>query len=564
MRCRLYTLSGALLLTTAALLPARQAQGHGMELSLRQFGDGEFAMVADQGRIFTVGELKQLLAMRSARFRPMQALIYGVDDLLQQGRVFPLYTKYAQAAPQPLTPEEERLVEQETQAYMRRLLFRREVTNKVPNPSLETLRSLYEEVKDERLRTPERLVVRRVLLPFQDAQTEEEARAKAEEIHAELSAGAPITTVLRQHGLAAPAQVIYPDQEPNKQLIEALLQSGDRQPISPVRLDQAYEIYVRQLHIPADHIAFEPSLELLSDTFIAAKTEELAAALFARIDKDLQLIRLVPSNLMTSGEMALDSDVLLFVGGEPIERQTLHQAIGWLAQQDAGVDFEEFRKAAMRSGVVQNLLLDAAIEDRNMAQDSEVQFFRQQLRTTLLARNALLPQVRPTVAQPTDEEVFSYWLEQKATEGMVPGLVQFDLLELPGDGPAPVGAQEQATGCRTQPCFDEVAEKLMEELPQALMMSGLQDHIRVLPHEVKAAAESGDLPRAVWFQGGEEEAPHQLFWVREYEPDEPLTDTESGRLKERLVQNRVQDALEELLLREAESLPVEVLINTEL
>ncbi len=542
-------------------LSSRPVEGHGLSQSLQRLRESESVAVVE-GKLYTVGDLTMLLGMRSARYRPNKAMVYGIEDLVMQARHAPVYRRLAEEAEQAgvrLSPSEEEGVQAGARAFARRLLLRREVFDMIAPPTDADLRAIHEEVKEERLATPERFIVRRIRMAADDEAGREEAERVLSLIRDEVMAGGDVVPVARARGLEAPSRVLYPEQEEDPSLVEALRGVPDGSVLAPRQLDGATEMVVRQLHIPGDTIPFESSVEMLLRIYHDREARRLGRGFFLRLADEPGNLLLVPENLQSVGELALDSDVVLVVAGRPVTRREMKDGLGWMAGAAGRGDLEAFRQRVLDSGVVQEALMDRHLGSVDQLRDAEVRSHAQYLAETLLARRMLMEPATALMVPAVEEDVLEHWRDKEASMGRFHGRVRYDQVGLPARVEGTAGWRNKLAGVATAEEFARVSREITSAVPGAILISGLQGHVAALPPAVNDRIVAGDVPGVVVTTPGENE-PLVALWITEGTADRRPTDEERDRSRLEVEEMRLQDAMERVLDEMSEQVTMEVLI----
>lgn len=530
---------------------------HGLELSVQQLSDSDSAGIVDE-RTLTVGEAKVLLAIRSARYRPGAALVYGMEDLADQIRYFPVYESFAdqaRAAGMCLTPEEESTLQAETEAFARLVLFEREIASRTPSPTLEMLRLLYEEIKDEAFHIPERLLIQKVVRHFEDVDSQEAEWEALKDAARELNDGATARSVFQNAGFKADSIVLHPGEEEDSDLVGALLRIDDRHALEPRQEDGALVLYYRQRGMDATHIPFQSSLEVLTTIYRAREHELLLGDYLKGLGGKPGLVRVIESNLASEGSLALPSDVLLVVAGEAITRGELQRALGWRINMANLIDSERFIEMALSTGVVQEHLLAHVIEADGLFDHHKVQFFHEQMALTLLARRILEPMALESPLVVSGAEALEQWRHERSTAGRLPGEVSYDRIKIGGNANLDEW-RESFRDASTHEVFRSLANRLMREDSTAVWMAGLLDHVSDLPGDARGILDAMEFPAAIVAESGAGEV--NVYWLREANPDEIPSALELERSREMLRKYRLQNRIEAILEEASTDFPVRI------
>jgi len=542
-------------------LSIQPVQGHGLSQSLQRLRESESVGIVE-GKLYTVGDLTTLLGMRSARYRSGRSMIYGMEDLLMMARHAKAYRDLAaEAEGAGVVPNDRELdwIESETRSFARRLVIRREILDKVVPPTVGDLREIYEEIKEEKLATPERIILRRVTIPVTDEQGASEAMRVLTDLGEEVAAGGEVTRLARALGLEAPSRVLYPAQEPDLELMDALRGLEDGDALAPRRVEGVVELLVRQMLIPADTIPFESSVEMLLQIHHDREAQRLSHEFFAQLAEEPGVLSLVPENLQSQGELALDSDVVVIVADNRMTRGDLREALGWMVSAASRGDLEEFRNRLLDSGAVQEALLDHHLDTQGWMESAEVQTYARDLTDTLLARRMLTEPATALMAPTVDEEVLEHWRDKEASLGRFHGRVRYDQVGLPAGVEGLADWQAKLAAVSSAEEFAQVSREIASAVPSAILMSGLQGHVSTLPPEVGGRLAAGLVPGVVVTTPVENE-PLVALWITEGTADRQPTTEERDQSRREVEEMRLQDAIEQVLDGMSEQLEMEVLV----
>lgn len=541
----------------AFLMMTSRMDAHGLELSVQQLSDKDPAGLVD-GEVITVGEAKTLLAIRSARYRPGVNLIYGMEDLATQVRHHPRYIQLAREAEkqgQVLSESEHNKLDSETRAFKKLILFEEAISSRVANPTLEMLRLLYEETKDTHFRTPERLLVQKLSIPFHDDQSQMEALEHLTGIQDKINEGMPLREAIGDNELTPVSLTLLPDQMEDSSLLDALKAAENRGAIKPRVEGNHAVLYYRQLYIPHAHVPLQSSLEALTSLFRNREHKRLVADYLGELASQPGMIRVLEPNLESVGTLALDSDILLIVGGEAITRGELKDAMGWNLNITSIMELDEFVDLALRTGLVQEHLMGAILQEKGLQDHPAVTFFREQFQITLMARRILEERALEEPLLVADGDALEQWRRERAVAGRLPGEVNYDKITIRSDD----GREEWRAHfdrISTHEEFRHVANRLMREDSSAIWMSGLLAHVSELPSEASEKLASMDFPSLV-IEEGETKV---VYWLREANPDETPNSGELERSRQMLWQYRLQDRVEAKLEEMKSDVPVEILL----
>ncbi|MCC5878176.1 MAG: hypothetical protein JJU11_18305 [Candidatus Sumerlaeia bacterium] len=533
-------------------------QSHGLELSVQQLRDTDPAgLVGEQ--MLTVGEVKTLLAIRSARYRPGANLIYGLDDLVDQIHYFPAYDQYARKATESgmkLDPGEEELLDRESANFARLVFFQREIASRVPNPTLEMLTSLYEETRDTYFRTPEMFLVQKVVLDADGDITAKNSQDVLDRVAYRINAGETVAGVLREHGLTPRSIAIYPEGEENRELIEALREIEDRKALPPQMEGESHVLYYRRLHRPAGHVPLPSSIDALGELFRYREQERLIAEYLGGIGRNTDLVRVVEVNLLAEASLALEDDALLVIGDDIVTRGELRSALGWRLESIGLLDEEKFLEMALSTGVVQHRLMDHLLEEKQISQRHEVLFHREQFRQTLLARKILEEEALKLPPDVSDEEAIEQWRIERSSAGRIPGEVGYSLITLKA-APGETRWRDAFNRASSVPDFRVVANELMREDPDAMWVTGLVAHVSEFPRRVVDVVEGGKFP-AVCVVRVEDKL--RVYHVLQARPDESPGEGELERARAMITKYKLQNRIEELLVNTSVDVNVQILL----
>jgi hypothetical protein len=289
------------------------------------------------------------------------------------------------------------------------------------------------------------------------------------------------------------------------------------------------------------------------------EARRLGDAFFTSLADEPGILVLVPENLQSVGELALDSDVILLVARRPMTRGEVESALGWMVTAVGRGDMDEFRHRALASGLVQEALLDHCIESQQRMEDAEVEAFRADLHDTVLARRMLMDRARESMLPVMEEDALDHWREKEALMGRFHGRVRYDQVALPAATEGLDGWREKLLAVTSAQDFSRVARELASAIPTAILINGLQGHVALLPPEVSARVESGGVPGLVVARR-ETNEPLVAFWITEGVPDRQPTESEREKSRREVEEMRLQDAMETLLDEMSEQVKMEVLV----
>jgi hypothetical protein len=538
-------------------------EGHGLAPALQDYPQDAPAARVD-GQMFTVGDLTTLLGIRSARFRPATSLTYGVEDLLQQALHAPVYKRLSEEAQYSglsISPSMREEIEADTRAYARRFLYRREVEDKLAPPTLEQLKALYEDVKDTDLATPERFLVRRITIPFDNGQQASEATARLESIRTAYNEGADIMALLREAQINAPTRVFYPDQEPDAPFIDSLREVPNDHALPVRQADDSVELLIRHLHIPPGSVPFESSISFLNGVIIQQQSTARVREYFRQLTAGEGILRLVGENMQSRGELALDSDVILLVDDQPVHRRDLRSAIGWDMDTSTIGDSDVFMTRILSSGLVQDLLLDTVIERENLLVHATIRTYRNDLSDTILSRAYLAETISEQISAVINEEALTQWRNKEAALGCFHGRVRFDMITFQANATGLEQWMARFREAATPAQFNLVARDAMRERAATTMMSGLQDYIGAMPAAFHQATEGAALPTIV-IPPADDQDVITVYCITEAIPDRQPDDEALEQARREVYDERWQDAFEALLTSKATNIAIEPLIST--
>jgi hypothetical protein len=540
---------------------AAMVDAHGLDAAIKDY-DPSAPAARVNGRTMTVGELTVLLGMRSARFRAGSSLLYGAVDLMQQAAHAPVYELLAEEARgsgMALSASMLEDLERETRSFARRHLYRQKVTSQVQPPTTEQLRELYDQLKDTTLATPERFLIRRISIPFTSDTEAEEAQARLERIKSAFDQGGDIIAILRAEGLSVPSRMFQPDKEPDAPFIDELRASENERALSIHTADMEKELVIRHLHIPSGSVPFESSMRYLSNILVQRQTSALAGEYFKSQADEEGFLQVIAENIGNSGELALDSDVLIVAGGQPVTRGELRLGLGWELDVLSSAGADAFTERVIASGIVQQHLLDAVIARDGIMEQPAVQEYRGNMADTLLVRAWLADEIDDQVATVTDDEAIGIWRMNEAAQGRFHGRVRFDSLVLSpsGDDLEPWVARFHAATGKAE--FDAATHQAMQARIGKSLMTGLQDHISYMPVEVRVFVEAATLPAAC-VTSPDKDGAVTVYWLIQYDPDKSPDEAALEKARRELHDARWQDALEEMLTQRSDDVVVEPLL----
>lgn len=549
-----------LLLLLFLMLADSKGFGHALDFSLQQYGDSDPAAMVD-GRLFTVGELKTLLAMRSARFLPDSTRIYGVRDLLDQARLHQAYSEAAtRAKNEGISLEQSDLdfLAAETQAFARRRLFQTEVSDKLERPTMDRLRELYEEVKQDRYFAPERFVVRQLDFTATDPSDSDQMPEEAKQFSMELDAGESFTALVSRLGLEAPARILNATDTPTE-LYEALqlLDEGDALP--PKRNDDTWSILYLHLHIPSGFIAFETSVDSVYELYFRRELQRAAQHYFQTLVDSRYPPTVVLDSLQTTGELALDTDTLVVVAGREITRGDLRSAMGWQTFSAPPESTSDFVERIIQTRVFQEILMGAEIERLGLMESEPVKDYRGWLSDTLLVRAHLISDLAAKIPAPTTAQLEARWLEREILLGREHGPTHFDSLEIPKNTVLPDSIMEDLRRSASREDFHTAARLAMKEAPMAIFSQGMSNYRRRLPPSLQLVLNPELTPQALMVQASDGST--IFYWIHSSLPDRTPIPQELERTRRALEAELLLEALEEHLRALTPDVEVQPLIR---
>ena len=556
----------AIALILAVWLSPTAAWAHGFEVAVQRISDNEEAAIID-GRGYTVGEIKTLLALRKARYRPGQTMYFGLQDLIQTAAEIPVYTGLADKGREAgfaLTPAEKEQVDAMVDDFMLRQLFRDELLARVPNPSSEQLRELYEEVKDSSLRTPERFIALEIRLAFDSEAEEATARAKIQEYWQTLEDGAEFPVLIRSiKDSAVPSGPIFivPKEDTTTPpiLIEALRGLPEREYSEPIRSENAWHIIFRRLHLPEGYIPFRTAMSALADEFRARHRNALIQEYFGELASEPGLFFVHSATLMGKGELALDSDVLLTVADVDITRGELIRAAGLEMTQEVSYRDEEFRRIALGTYPVQQRLLAVIAERRNYSERPEVAFYRTALIETLLARKTIVPELDQKRIQPDEEDVLFYRSGELLQRGNEAVLGVYDELVLTTDRRRARKLEVRFSKVTSYEEFQREAERVSDQKSWSHWRRQIRKVGARMPEILRTAArERGDETVAIRRPDSQTMS---IYWLHRGPAMPALSKQDRLRIESNIIQNRIQDEVDRIVGTEAINTEMEWTLN---
>ncbi len=397
------------------LLPGR-VDAHGFEQYLANLDESETAAVAD-GREYSVGELKTLLAMRPPVAATGDFQFFGVRELLETAREAPAWGRFAEearAAGVELPAEQEAAVELATRDFLESILFRELVLDTVSRPTVDRLLAEYEARRETDFAMPERFIVREVFVPEAPG-AEERIRA----LHKRIVDGEAILDIQREVAgdEAAAARIVMPGTDDVPEVVlDALRELDDRALSAPVRSGAGWHVVQRQLHIPGGSMPFEAVFPVLLDEWLMRERDVAIATVFDPLVDDASLVKVYTQYLLNTGALALDEDLLMTVGERDFTRGELADAAGWRLNRETPLTESTFLRIAAQLGPVQDALLDTLIARSSKRDAPQVAFFRASKRETLLVETYLAKRFAETGGDSEDDGALHEFLRETISE----------------------------------------------------------------------------------------------------------------------------------------------------
>lgn len=561
---RLLAWCAAVLLAAGALVSS--AAGHGFEPSVEQLDDESVLALVDSTPM-TAGELKTLLGLRTAPYRPGQVVFFGLGDLLRAARLAPVYDQLAaqaRAEQLELTDADRERIDAMTREYARRMLYRERILGALDEPTPQQLLALYEAVRHEYFRTPDKLVLREMTFPFATPDEEAEAHAQAQRAAARIDAGESFLNVAREmagQAGGASSRIIIPetDLRTPPEVVAVFHELADKQTSAPFRSAGAWHIVYRQFHTPAGFIPFESTIDILAAMHSRRQREEAVARFFRELTADVNLFRIHAENLVGEGELALTSDVLLSVAGRTFTRGDLIAAGGWALSREVSVRQQELRDVALRLGPVHDALADWVAQREGFLERPAVVRYRDRLEDTLLVRTLLLRGIDTASLEPTEDEVLAAWRQGMAANPEAPGMVHYDSLAAWGPADQRADLARRLATVETYDAFAALARSLYNGPLTISWGTRLRDFVVEAPEPVRDAVRAG---RAHGLAGPVlDDNQLEAWWINTAHPEREPTARELAIARENLRTNLVQDQIELLLDEASEAIVVEDMLS---
>ncbi len=362
---------------------------HGFEQYIANLAEDEPAALVD-GKQYTVGELKTLLALRPPVPASQEFQFFGVREILETAREAPAWTAFAaeaRSAGIQLTAKQNSEIDRDTREYIERILYRDLVLEKVERPTVDRLKDEYDMRKDLDFAMPERYIIREVFVPAA-ADAEDQIRT----IHKRMEDGESLSDLQREISgdEAAAARIVVPGEDDIPvPVLQVLRKLNDRMVSEPVQSDLGWHIVQRQLHIPGGNMPFEAVFPLLLDEWLLVERSKAVATVFEPLAEDVSVVEVRTQYLLNTGALALDTDVLMSVGDREFTRGELADAAGWQLNRETPLTESTFLKIAAGLGPVQDALLDTLIARSSQDEPPAVAFFRKAKSETLLVQELL-------------------------------------------------------------------------------------------------------------------------------------------------------------------------------
>ncbi len=366
-------------------------------------------------RIYTVGELKVLVSMRTFTRDNNQSLVLGLNELIRAGETSISYSKLAESARErglEVTESETKTIEERIKDYQNRLLFAMEVEDKIGQPTQEQIKELYTEEK-ESFRVKEKIILREIIFPFEDEEGKKAAITSAEKVYERLESGEPFARLQREvHGPSnTRIQVLTPEEDStlSPRLLDAFRDLSDKVYTEPIETDEGIHIIYRQLYIPPNYLPLESVQETLIDRWRSNRRANLIEEFFTGFTDSPDYWLIDGANLMNSGILATNKDVMVRIGDQEITRGELRNAAGWSLSPSIPMTPGLFERIATRTGVVQNALLSLYAEKEGLDNLDKISFFENKMRETFLARHELELRISERIGEPTGKELQDYY-----------------------------------------------------------------------------------------------------------------------------------------------------------
>ncbi|MEM6792993.1 MAG: peptidylprolyl isomerase [Acidobacteriota bacterium] len=538
------------------------ALAHGFEVALQRLSDDEEAALIDS-RSYTVGEIKTLLALRKARYRPGRAIEFGLQDLNQTAAEIPVYTRLAKIGREAglqLTPSEKEQLDAMVEDAMLRQLFRDDVLARVPEPTLEQLRELYENVKDSRFLAPERLFALEIHLAFDSEEEEEASRTKIQKYWQTLEDGAEFPVLIRSiedSAVSAGPLLIMPEKDTRtpRTLIEALRGLPVGEYSEPIKSENAWHLIYKHSDQPQGYIPFHSTTSTLADEFKARHRSTLTQDYFEDLTSERGLFSVHSAALLSQGELALDSDVLLTVAEVDITRGELTQAAGLELTRDVSLREKEFRRIALGTYPVQQRLLRVVAERRNYSEHPEIVFYRTALEETLLVRKLIISELDPARFQPDEEDILLYRDRELLQRGEDDVLGIFDRIFLRTNRREARELKKSFSNVTSYEEFQRQAERVADQESRSPWVRQIQRFRAQMPEALRQAArERGDETVVVERPDSETIA---IYWLHRGPSEAALSAQARRRIESNVLQNRIQDQVDRVVGTESASTEME-------
>lgn len=552
---------GTVLLTGLSLIPCA-VYSHGFGAMVLELQDDEVVAIVNETPM-TVGQLKMLISLRTAPYRQGNYLFFALNDLLETARQAPSYTQLAgQAKAEGITLSDSQHTQLETlvQRYAHRRLYEKHIAEKIENPPMAMLKTIYEEVKEEKFKTSEKFIVRDIYISFGEDTPPEVTDEKIQQAWNDLEGGMPFLTAMENYlpeDASKSARILVPSQDPSisPDLLEVYSSLRNRTYSKPIKTEDSWHIYYLQLHIKEVFIPFESTLSKVTELYEQRSREDKIHAFFASMIQDPELFRLDPGNLENKGDLALNSDVLMIVGGTPLTRQDLIDAGGWFLSQDTRHSKDYLKNIAPRLGPVQRALLDILVEEENIREDSSLQFFQTAAKETFLARNLLLPQINHSEITASNQEILAMYQEMEGYRTGDISIVHYETLSVSSTEIEPDRFNELLAPIDSLESFRKLGDELYSQTQNARYGKKMQ-----------ALTQSAPLPIFTMLQNktytglsnvSNEHDTLSVYWVETADPLKTPSEKEKQHLGVIIKENKIQDHLESLLSKASEENTVE-------
>ncbi len=550
----------ASLIAATAFAP-RVSEGHGLDVALAQVRDDEVAALVN-GDGVTVGQLKIMLGLRTAPYRKDEYIYFNLQDLMNCSRESVAYRMFAEKARSEgisLSEKQQKELDEKVHQFELRQLYRDKVLNRIDPPTEEMLRGLYDNIKEEFFRNSEKMILREMVFPFYAPSDEEKAKERAEEARALLEGGQPFVSVARKvlgPQTSAEAMTLSPSSTDGRAVvyIEKFQALEDGEFSEPFRTEDSWRIIYRQFQIPANYIPFESTREILVDMYNENKRDEMIREFYSRLASDPVLFSVYTENLASQGELALDSDPMVSINGEDVTREELSSAAGWWMSKEVPISESSFRELAQNFGPVQEKLAAYVAEKENYENHPVVNYYRETVEETWLAREYLMRQISDEEIEPTQEDIEKAFLLSISRSVGPPGTVYYDTVTVytqQNEADTIVSRVEEIDNLDA---FREFARYYYQENDTTIWRAGVRTLFADLPPTIANVQDDDDAASILRIRRDEDSV--SAWWIISVNPKRSPTAKEAEQFRERLRRKNLQDRIEEMVWRESESVTV--------